>query len=129
MWGGRSLRSVRDLEECVGDAAAEEAAAVKATLLQEADEMRQKEALMDASEIRKMRDAAEEERMRKDADRVQTNALMSAAEVASGTKYSESLVTGWRPPAHIRAMSEEQAAVLRKKWYIIAEVRPLSLTF
>ena len=93
-------------------AAAAEAAAVKATLLQEADEIRQKEALMDASEIRKMRDAAEEERMRKDADRVQTNALMNAAEVAAGTKYSESLVTGWRPPAHIRAMSEEQAAVL-----------------
>ena len=38
---------------------------------------------------------------------------VGAAEVASGTKYSESLVTGCRPP-HIRAMSEEQAAVLRK---------------
>jgi hypothetical protein len=56
-----------------------------------------------------------------DADRVQTNALMSVAEVAAGTKYSTSITTGWRPPAHIRSMTDEQAAALRKKWYIIAE--------
>ena len=50
--------------------------------------------------------------MRKDADRVQTNALMSVSEVAAGTKYSTSLATGWRPPAHIRAMSEDEAKAL-----------------
>jgi ATP-dependent RNA helicase DDX41 len=46
---------------------------------------------------------------------------MSSAEMAAGTKYSASLVTGWRPPAHIRAMSDDEACALRKKWYIIAE--------
>jgi hypothetical protein len=43
---------------------------------------------------------------------------MSAAELAAGTRYSESLSTGWRPPSHIRSMTEDEAAVLRKKWYI-----------
>jgi len=46
---------------------------------------------------------------------------MSVAEVAAGTKYSTSITTGWRPPAHIRSMTDDQAAALRKKWYIIAE--------
>jgi len=118
-----------ELTEEEAAAAAEEAAANAgededeegATLLDEANRIRALEATMDVAEIRKLREAAEEERLRKDADRVQTNALMSASEVAAGTRYSSSIETGWRPPKHIRGMSEEQAAVLRKKWYIIAE--------
>jgi hypothetical protein len=85
------------------------------TLLDEANRLRALEATMDVAEIRNQREAAEEERLRKDADRVQTNALMSAAEVAAGTKYACSIDTGWRPPKHIRGMSDEQAAILRKK--------------
>ena len=85
------------------------------TLLDEANRLRALEATMDVAEIRNQREAAEEERLRKDADRVQTNALMSAAEVAAGTKYDCSIDTGWRPPKHIRGMSDEQAAILRKK--------------
>jgi hypothetical protein len=51
------------------------------TLLDEANALRAAEKNMGVAEIRKARAAAEEERMRKDADRVQTNALMSSAEV------------------------------------------------
>jgi len=108
-------------EEAAAAAAAAEQEEHTSTLLDEANALRAAQANMDVAQIRKEREAAEEERMRKDADRVQTNALMSSAEMAAGTKYATSIVTGWRPPAHIRAMTDEEAAALRKKWYIIAE--------
>lgn len=85
-------------EEALELARKEQAAAAvdpkEKTLLDEANAIRAAQANMDVKEIRLARAAAEEERMRKDADRVQTNALMSVAEVAAGTKYSSSLSTG-----------------------------------
>mmetsp|Transcript_1654 Transcript_1654/g.5801 ORF Transcript_1654/g.5801 Transcript_1654/m.5801 type:complete len:633 (-) Transcript_1654:954-2852(-) len=51
----------------------------------------------------------------------QTKALMSAKEVAKGITYTESLKTGWRPPAHIRNMSAAECQAIRDKWHIICE--------
>ncbi|KAI8909445.1 hypothetical protein PhCBS80983_g00726 [Powellomyces hirtus] len=51
----------------------------------------------------------------------QKKALFSAAELAKDVHYTESLTTSWRPPAHIRAMTEKQLADVRKKWHIITE--------
>jgi len=45
------------------------------------------------------------------ASQVQTNALQSAAERAHGVQYTESMQTGWRPPAHIRAMTKQECDV------------------
>jgi len=94
---------------------------VQKTLLDQADELREMQKGMDAKAIKLMQQKKDEERMLTEANRVQTNALMSAAEIAAGEKFTTSIETGWRPPSHIRGMSHTQAEALRKKWFIIAE--------
>ena len=42
--------------------------------------------------------------------------LMSVQELATGITYSESMETGWRPPSHVRAMTEEEKQETRDKW-------------
>ncbi|KAJ3159471.1 hypothetical protein HDU86_001789 [Geranomyces michiganensis] len=51
----------------------------------------------------------------------QQKALFSAAELAKDVHYTESLQTSWRPPAHIRDMTEKQHEETRKKWHILTE--------
>lgn len=55
-------------------------------------------------------------------EQVQTNALMSAAEVAKGTRYTEALTTSWRAPKYYRDMTEEGCDKLREKWSILVDV-------
>lgn len=57
---------------------------------------------------------------------VQTNALMSVAEVAQGTRYTEALTTSWRPPRYYRDMTEDECDKLRAKWNILIDVSYLS---
>jgi len=47
--------------------------------------------------------------------------LKSVKEIAKGVEYSEAMSTGWRPPAHIRHMSEEERQEVRDKWHILVE--------
>ncbi|KAG7585864.1 RNA helicase DEAD-box type Q motif [Arabidopsis thaliana x Arabidopsis arenosa] len=45
--------------------------------------------------------------------------LMSVRELAKGITYTEPLLTGWKPPLHIRKMSNKQRDLIRKQWHII----------
>uniref|UniRef100_A0A1J3IMC8 RNA helicase n=1 Tax=Noccaea caerulescens TaxID=107243 RepID=A0A1J3IMC8_NOCCA len=45
--------------------------------------------------------------------------LMSVRELAKGITYTEPLLTGWKPPSHIRRMSSKQRDFIRKQWHII----------
>ncbi|KAJ4844500.1 DEAD-box ATP-dependent RNA helicase 35 [Turnera subulata] len=47
--------------------------------------------------------------------------LMSARELAKGITYTEPLLTGWKPPLHIRRLSKEQCDSTRKRWHIIVD--------
>ena len=47
--------------------------------------------------------------------------LMSVQELATGVVYSEAMVTGWRPPRHIREMDEAARQEIRDKWHILVE--------
>ena len=47
--------------------------------------------------------------------------LKSVKEIAKGVEYSDSMSTGWRPPAHIRNMSDEEQQEIRDKWHILVE--------
>lgn len=47
--------------------------------------------------------------------------LKGAKESAKDVTYYEPMKTGWRPPRHIREMSEEACAKVRKKWAIEVE--------
>ena len=40
---------------------------------------------------------------------------------ASPWQYTEPLLTGWKAPSHIRHMSEEERAEVRRAWHIIVE--------
>ena len=48
-------------------------------------------------------------------------ALMSVSELSKDVKYTKSIETGWKPPTHIRALTEEQKEELRDQWHIIVE--------
>ncbi|KFK42468.1 hypothetical protein AALP_AA2G261000 [Arabis alpina] len=45
--------------------------------------------------------------------------LMSVRELAKGITYTEPMLTGWKPPLHIRKMSNKQRDLIRKQWHII----------
>jgi ATP-dependent RNA helicase DDX41 len=47
--------------------------------------------------------------------------LLGVKQNAKGIIYTESIETGWRPPRHIRALTEEDKDRLRKKWHIICD--------
>ena len=47
--------------------------------------------------------------------------LMSVKELAKGVEYTQSMETGWRPPRHIRDMSEDEKQEVRDKWHILCE--------
>ncbi|RKP07822.1 P-loop containing nucleoside triphosphate hydrolase protein [Thamnocephalis sphaerospora] len=51
----------------------------------------------------------------------QKKQLASAAELAQGIEYTEAMQTSWRPPAHIRALSEEQHQQVRETFHILTE--------
>ncbi|KAJ1461574.1 P-loop containing nucleoside triphosphate hydrolase protein [Pelagophyceae sp. CCMP2097] len=106
-----------------GEGPDEEAAEenVPRTLLTEAAELRAHNETLNPDVVRRTRQQEEEAYMLKEASRVQTNALQSAQEIATDKVYTESLVTEWKPPAHIRDMPASAAAALRKKWCIICD--------
>lgn len=43
---------------------------------------------------------------------------MGAKQNATGVKFTQVMETGWRPPKHIREMSEEECEAVREKWCI-----------
>jgi len=47
--------------------------------------------------------------------------LMSVKERAQDIRYASSMMTGWKPPTHIRNMPLEEQEAIRKKWHIITE--------
>ncbi|KAH7298380.1 hypothetical protein KP509_25G040400 [Ceratopteris richardii] len=47
--------------------------------------------------------------------------LMSVRELAKGIQYTEPMETGWKPPSHVRHMSEKECDEIRKQWHILVE--------
>ena len=41
--------------------------------------------------------------------------------VAQGVEYTQSIATGWKPPARIRRLSEDDHQAVRDKFHIITE--------
>lgn len=52
---------------------------------------------------------------------VEKKDLMSVKELAKGIQYTEPMLTGWKPPSHIRRMGEEECLEVRKQWHILCE--------
>ncbi|KAJ4821595.1 DEAD-box ATP-dependent RNA helicase [Rhynchospora pubera] len=47
--------------------------------------------------------------------------LMSVRELAKGITYTDPILTGWKPPLHIRRMPPSHAHSLRRQWHILVE--------
>jgi ATP-dependent RNA helicase DDX41 len=91
------------------------------SLLDIAAEIKKQQAVMDRKMLKQIQQQSSEAVLLKEANQVQTNALQSNEEIATGKKYSESLTTTWKPPRYILNQSEEVNESIRKKWHIIVE--------
>jgi ATP-dependent RNA helicase DDX41 len=94
-------------------------AAEQKSLVEQAMEMRQQQC-SDAS-VKQQKLLFTEEMLLKEANQVQTNALQSSEEIASGVKYTESLTTTWKAPRYISERDEKINEEIRKKWHILIE--------
>ena len=91
------------------------------SLVDVADELRKKQGLLDKKTIKQIQQKESESILLKEANQVQTNALMSLEEIAQGVKYFDSLKTSWTAPKYIRDLPESAHEEMRKKWHIIVE--------
>ncbi|ORX38391.1 P-loop containing nucleoside triphosphate hydrolase protein [Kockovaella imperatae] len=115
---------VKEMEEKKQEEDEEEKAREKArrerTLLQAAQEVKEKRAIEDASKTAGQLAEEKEMALLKEMERAQKK-LAGAKEIAEGTVWTESLKTTWRPPGFIRDMSEEEWQAVREKHHIIVE--------
>jgi ATP-dependent RNA helicase DDX41 len=91
------------------------------SLVDVAEEIRKKQGLLDRKTVKQNQQKESESALLKEANQVQTNALMSLEEIAQGVKYFESLQTTWTAPKYIRDLPESAHEEMRKKWHIIVE--------
>jgi len=91
------------------------------SLVDVAEELRKKKSMMDKKTVKQNQQKEYEEVLLKEANQVQTNALQSKEEIASGLKYFESLKSTWRPPKYISDQPESAHEAMRQKWHILVE--------
>lgn len=91
------------------------------SLVDVAEELRKKKAMLDKKTVKQIQQKEYEEVLLKEANQVQTNALQSKEEIALGLKYFESLKSTWRPPRYIAEQPESAHEAMRQKWHILVE--------
>eukprot|EP00428_Durinskia_dybowskii_P074380 CAMPEP_0170402068 /NCGR_PEP_ID=MMETSP0117_2-20130122/25360_1 /TAXON_ID=400756 /ORGANISM="Durinskia baltica, Strain CSIRO CS-38" /LENGTH=632 /DNA_ID=CAMNT_0010658911 /DNA_START=57 /DNA_END=1955 /DNA_ORIENTATION=- len=91
------------------------------SLLEQAAALRKERLLLGESVNKQQQQQYSEQALLREANQVQTNALQSSEEIASGNKRTESLVTTWKPPRYISDKSESEHEEMRKKWHILIE--------
>jgi len=112
--GGRKADEDHD-DVDVAEAEVNEAAQ---TLLEQASKLRH---TLTIEERAKLSRQEEENRILREASKIQTNALQAASERAHGIIYTESLPTSWRCPRHIVQHGEQEWNKIRKNWHILVE--------
>eukprot|EP00557_Chaetoceros_sp_GSL56_P014573 CAMPEP_0176484776 /NCGR_PEP_ID=MMETSP0200_2-20121128/4645_1 /TAXON_ID=947934 /ORGANISM="Chaetoceros sp., Strain GSL56" /LENGTH=788 /DNA_ID=CAMNT_0017881293 /DNA_START=62 /DNA_END=2428 /DNA_ORIENTATION=- len=88
------------------------------SLLEQAANLKRK---LTTAEREQMAQQQQEQRILKEASKIQTNALQAASELAHGVIYTQSLPTSWTVPRYILQQGEEQWAKIRKNWHILVE--------
>ncbi|RXK42320.1 ATP-dependent RNA helicase DDX41 [Tremella mesenterica] len=90
------------------------------TLLQAAQEVKERKAKENADKSAAELAAEEEARLLADMERAQKK-LAGAKEISQGTVWTDSLKTTWTAPWFIRNMSQEEHEAVRDKYHIICE--------
>ena len=88
------------------------------SLLEQATALKQN---LTSSEREELAKKEEENRILREASKVQTNALQAASELAQGVTYTDSLPTSWTCPRYILEQGEEAWSKMRKNWHILVE--------
>ncbi|KAJ9113833.1 hypothetical protein QFC19_000026 [Naganishia cerealis] len=90
------------------------------TLLQEAQEVKKRQAEQAALKSERDIEAEKEAEILAQLERQQRK-LASDAELAKGVQYTESLQTTWRPPHYIRSRLEAENVAIREQNHILVE--------
>ncbi|GHJ86401.1 hypothetical protein NliqN6_2803 [Naganishia liquefaciens] len=90
------------------------------TLLQEAQEVKKRQAEQAAMKSDRDIEAEKEAEILAQLERQQRK-LASDAELAKGVSYTESLKTSWRPPHYIRSRTEAENGAIREENHILVE--------
>lgn len=91
------------------------------SLVDQAAALRKQRAEMDEKTLKKELQLMSELALLKEANQVQTNALQSNEEIATGKRFTESMVTTWKAPRYILEQPEKVHEDTRRKWHIIVE--------
>lgn len=91
------------------------------SLVDLAVDLRKQQAAMDRKTLKQKAQQDSEQILLKEANQVQTNALQSNEEIASGVKYDVSMKTSWTAPRYLLEQTAEDHEMVRKKWHIIVE--------
>lgn len=91
------------------------------SLLDQANALRKERQLLGETANKQQQQHYSEQALLKEANQVQTNALQSSEEIATGVKRTESLTTTWTPPRYIAAKTEAENEEVRNKWHILIE--------
>lgn len=91
------------------------------SLLDESAALKQQRSSMDKKDLKKEEQLRSEVSLLKEASQVQTNALQSSSEIATGLKYTESLTTSWTAPKYLLDKPQSFHDNIRSKMHIIIE--------
>jgi len=91
------------------------------SLLEQANALRKERELLGESANKQQAQHYSEQALLKEANQVQTNALLSSEEIATGTRRTESLPTTWSAPKYILNRTEAEHDEVRNKWHILIE--------
>ena len=119
---GNKVNSSEDiLDENYNDANTTNINSKKISLLDQAAELKKSKGLMDKKIVKQEKQQESELALLKEANQVQTNALQSNEEIATGIRYTERLKTRWAAPKYLLNQPEENHTLMRSKWHIIVE--------
>ena len=93
----------------------------KKSLLNVAAEMRKAQSNMDKRALKQQVQQTSEALLLKEANQVQTNALQSNEEIATGKRFDERILTTWTAPKYILKQPESVHENIRSKWHILVE--------
>lgn len=91
------------------------------SLFMQSAEMRQQMQGVDQRVVKQLKQEQSEQSLLKESNQVSANALQSNEEIATGSRFTESMRTSWRPPGYIEQQTEEQHVATRAKWQILVE--------
>ena len=91
------------------------------SLVDQAAELRKQQGYQDKNTIKLQQQLNYEMMLLKEANQIHSNSLKSNQEIATGTRYTTTIQTSWKPPKYIRDQPESVNDEIRAKYNILFE--------